>query len=213
MKSLSTNQKIAVWGIVVPAAISLVGLIFQGKQVDVKLQPVIEMKPVINNVINNITEVKKEVANLKDAVKQQYGLWESETFGKPHLDHSVKKLNRPPTAPRENASFVFLELKKIPLQNSLQISTERGVTAPGTTRTSGNIVTMKFLGSVDRILADDTDFINARYIADWEDDTPLRTLEGATFMYQCNEEGECEIRFNEPIRQLEKSVPGAEETD
>jgi len=203
MKPLSATQKIAIWGIVVPSVISLIGVLFQGRRVNDKLQPVLELKPVINNVINNITKVEKEVANLKEVVKQQYGLWESETFGRRHLETKVRKVNRPATAPETNASFVFIELNKVPLANSLLVSNERGVSSPGTIRSERNIVLIKYLGMFDGVLDYDTDFINVRYIPDWENHEQPYSLKGATLLYECSAEGECKTKFDMSLREAQ----------
>ena len=183
-KPLSTTQTIAIWGIIVPAVISSATAIIQNRKVDRSIAPVIQMKPQIVNVINNVTKVEKEIANLSEVLRQQYNLWKSETFRKSDLDIRVKKINRPVTSITTTASSILFELAAIPLENSIIVSSERGVISPNTLEVHKNIVSAKYLGSIDRELDTDTDFFNVRYIPDPENGDKLFTIKGMSYQYE-----------------------------
>lgn len=192
---LKLDQKISIWGIAIPALISLFAL-FKVEKLEVKVNPVIEMKPKIVNVIKNVTEVKKEIANLQEMVKQQDELWESATFSKSTLNERIVKINNPDTSNPNRAAFVFVELDKIPLVNSLRVSTESGMLASSIYRTDRNILMLKYLRSVDHILDQDTDFIKVAFIPDVNATEKLRTVkdmtreftaEGASFNFKLKE--------------------------
>lgn len=197
-KQLTTNQKIAIWGIIVPAVISLGIASLQNKIFERRIGPIIEMKPQIVNVISNVTKVEKEIANLHEILKQQYSLWENETFRKSDLDIVVKKINRPSSAKETTASFLVFELKKIPLQNSLVVSNEKGVVPSNTLEILQNIVRLRYFGNTDKELNKETDFFNIMYLPDVGNSGKSFTIKGMTYKYQwCNDDTrKCEVDFH-----------------
>lgn len=137
----SRDQKIAflmLW-------VAIIGLFFQQNSLSQKIEPVIKMEPQINNTINNITKIEKEIANINEAIIQQYGSFETELFKKSDLGKRVFAYPNPENA--EKDSLLSFQLSKIPIYHSLQISNEIGFVAPsGSYYQNNNLVTVRRQG-------------------------------------------------------------------
>ena len=116
------------WGAVIVASIALF-----------KVSEIIEVKPQINNVIENITKVEKEIANINEAIHQQYSAFEMELFTEKDLSKTVFVCPNPYNPKRD--SLIFLVLKKPPEFNSLLIANSTGTyTPPGSYQIDSNII-------------------------------------------------------------------------
>ena len=201
-KPLTTSQRIAIWGVVVPSLISLGSCLLQSWRVKEQIAPIIKMEPKIVNVIENVTRVEKEIANLNEMVRQQNQLWKNETFKKSDLDIRVKKINRPSTTKATTLSSIIFELKNVPLSNSLIVSNERGMMPPNTLEVYRNIVRLKYFGSVDYELDRETDFFNIKYLPDMENTEKPFTIIGMTYGHEnCDDNNsECKVKFHFEFR-------------
>jgi len=140
-------------------------LFVQIRDLNHKIQPIVELKPQIVNVINNITKVEKEIANIKEAIHQQYASFKTEVFKGTELGKTVTAYPDPSNP--DNAILVFFELNDIPEGNSVQITDDR---ARSYARTSyiitSNVIALKLLGiKIDNILKGDA-YYEIKYIPD-----------------------------------------------
>ena len=185
-KRWTRNQKIAVWGLAITFAGIIINLHIQLVNLSRKIQPVIEMKPQINNVINNITKVEKEIANLHEILKQQDALRKTEIFFRIRdLDKKVK-IVPPNAATPKAAGTLIIELAKIPFKNSVVVGTQSKNFAPSSIIVERNIIKIPFRGEVQGILDHDTDFISVAYFPDLENHEDLLSIDGMTYEYTPN---------------------------
>lgn len=134
MSKWTRNQKILVGGLIV----GIGGLFVQVWSLGKRIQPIIEMKPQIINVINNITKVEKEIANLQEMLKQEDSLKETELFTNSDLNIRVKKARSPDNKIKNG--FLVFELKKIPLKNSVLVGRSMGAISPASVRVNKNLI-------------------------------------------------------------------------
>lgn len=181
LEKFSKNQKIAIAAIVVPAALTLIGLIIAVVSLNKKVDTVVNLKPRFINVINNITAIKKEIANLHEMVEQQDELWVSETFRKNDLGSKIQIVNPPESDPREVASFLLIELKQEPLPHSVSVSTAYHTVAKSGILVSHNILRIPFLDP-PAVLSKGTDFVDVTYVPK-NKPGPLYTLKNFKYTY------------------------------
>lgn len=163
------NQKILVAGLGVSTIIALVAigtLFVQVRYLGQKIQPIIEMKPKIVNVINNITKVEKEVANINAVIQQYYGNFRTEVFKE--IDLGKKMAIYPDPRKPEKDSVIFFQLQSIPEKNSVEILDNFGMQAPGDTYLiTSNIIALSRSGRKPvNLLKNDKAFYTIKYIPD-----------------------------------------------
>jgi hypothetical protein len=164
------NQKILAVG----AFVGICTLFVQVRNLRHEIQPVIEMKPQIVNVINNITKVEKEVANLNEVIHQHYAAFETEVFGKSDIGQRMAVL--PAVLPKD--ALIYFVLQKIPEVNSVQITGSSGRVAPANTYTVlSNIITLRRDIKVDGILEEGGRFYAVRYVPDAVSGEKIRNLQ------------------------------------
>lgn len=180
----SRDQKIAFGCLVV----AVIALFFQINSIEQKIQPVIEMKPQIKNVINNITEVRQEIANLNEMLKQQDRLTQTESFTKNDISIKVRKIFTPDGKSSEPNLLLF-ELKKIPLKNSVHISGQANEffrsadIAPSQINVFHNIVTVRFIEGLEQVLTRGDSFFDITYLPDVKSRELLFKVQDASCMY------------------------------
>lgn len=180
------NQIIAVLAIIVPAVIAIITLFIQVQGLEQKIQPVIEMKPQIINVNNNITRVEKEIANLQEMLKQEDALKEVETFTKKDLNVRFKKIYLPEKIKGETEGVLLFELKKIPFKNSVNITSQnlefisQGAIPSSAITINRNIVGIYCRNILQLVLTGDTDVLDITYLPDNKTEEPLWQVQGAS---------------------------------
>jgi hypothetical protein len=165
------NQKILVIGVIVS-----IGMLFaQVWSLGKRIQPVIEMKPQIVNVINNITKVEKEIANIKEVIHQQYAAFKTEDFRKADLGKRIA-IYPNPLSPED--SVIFFELQYIPVENSIQIVNSYGVSAPAITyELMSNIILLRVRDiKPDNFMKDDKEVYAIKYIPDTMSNKRMDTI-------------------------------------
>jgi len=177
------NQKILAIGVGVSvlAVIVSIGILFvQVLGLKQKIQPIIEMKPQIVNVINNITKVEKEIANIREAIHQEYAAFKIEQFGKKDLEKTIAIY---PNPIKIEQSVIFFELQSIPEENSIQITDELGMSAPMITFTVlSNIICLRRYGKPDSFLKDENKYYVVKYITDAISNKKMYIIKGFKFI-------------------------------
>jgi hypothetical protein len=167
------NQKILIGGLIVS-----IGMLFvQVWSLAKKIQPVIEMKPQIVNVINNITKVEKEIANIREAIHQQYAAFKTEIFRKADLGNRITIYTFPG---KPETSMVLFELEAIPVENSIQIGDNYGFSmAASTFFVKLNIIFLN-VGEMKPadFLKNDKEVYNVKYIPDTTSNEVMRIIKG-----------------------------------
>ncbi len=127
----------------------------------VKIEQSLSIKQQITTVVNNITEVQKEIADIKEYVHQHYGLYRREIFRKVDKDNRIAILENP----KDGNSVIFFELKLAPEPNSVVIS-DQSTVAPSSSFeiVSSNIIKLQRGIKPAAILSEDTNFYEIRYV-------------------------------------------------
>lgn len=182
-KKWTRNQKLLLGGIVVSVVLGLlvfiVNLYFQIKTLEKNMDTVIKIEPKITTIINNITKVEKEIANIHEAMHQYFANRQTEVFRKEDVGKKVKVFPHPIL--KESGYVVFIELKNIPEPNSVEISTESGVRGSTTTLPFRNILGHKVRGDVEDFLTGDGTFFSVRYYPNLEANLSLCTVDGMEY--------------------------------
>ena len=137
-----------------------------------------DQKTEIINVVQNITNVEKEIANLYDVLKQQDDLRTEEGFRKKDLGVKVEKL----IIPNED-NYLLIELSKVPLPKSITVATEERTFPAVSIDNITNIVRIPFNNSMKDILKNDASFISVSYIPDYLSKDKLSILKGYTYSF------------------------------
>ena len=125
-------------------------------------------------VIQSITKVEKEIANIKEAIHQHYSAIITEVFHK--QDENVK-IQLIPIPNHEGAAALFFKLNHIPEQNSIKIVTSKGVVVPLTTLHITRNIIMVQISGLTKLFSDSSDYYEVVYTPNFFENAPLFTLE------------------------------------
>ena len=153
----------------------------------------------VSVLIENVTKVEKHIANLDTMVNQLYGAFETEVFRVTDLDKTIIFFGPIEIEGKDQErSEVLLELKHVPIPNSIILASAKGVIAPATyslltfenDNRPSNILKLKtdlnqksFKETKDYIA-----FFEVSYIPD-KRQTHFRTLNGIKFIGVNNNQG------------------------
>ncbi len=120
----------------------------------------------ISNTVNLVTKVEKEIANIKEAIHQQYASFNTELFWRIDLGKRIA-IYKNPKNPEKN-SVIFIELPKIPEKNSIQIADNTGSYAPPSSyEVTSNIIAIGKGGMTpDAFLKNNNEYYAVKYIPD-----------------------------------------------
>ena len=142
---------------------------------DIKITQAISLKQEVTQTVNLVTEVRKEIANIKEAVHQQYAAFKTELFKKADLGKRIATYPNPLSP--EKSYVILFELKTIPEENSVQIADDKGMYAPATTfSVTSNVIAVRRTGTSDSYLKDDNEFYVVKYIPDTISDKKMFTI-------------------------------------
>ena len=123
-----------------------------------------------------ITEVKKEIANIREAMHQYYRNFKIATFTKEDLDKTVKAFPNPRNS--DNKSLIFFELDEIPEPNSVTLAANDGMVSFSTFHAWANIVAFKLGHHVEEFFNNEKiTFYEIRYVPDYFSEIELYTIE------------------------------------
>ena len=135
----------------------------------------IENKNEVKIINQNVTKVEKEIANLRETIEQFYDDSKGEVFVQKDKGIKVKVFEL------EEISVVYFELQHIPIENSIEITTEYMALSPATYKSFHNIVSMRTRGKASSILESERSFFYIRYHRNFSNEKPLLSLEGMRF--------------------------------
>jgi hypothetical protein len=141
------------------------------------------MKQEVSQTVNVITKVEKEIGDIKEAINAFYRLASGDIFRAKDKGRLVQCFTT------NGLTFVYFELKHIPLPESVLITHRRGAYSPFTYSNTRNIVELRLVGDEALSLKDDEDFCFIRYHKDsFTKEIPL-TVNGIVFRGEINNLG------------------------
>jgi hypothetical protein len=136
----------------------------QSLKTDVK--QTLDLKQTISTTVNNIVKVEKEIANIKEAIHQQYAAFKKEEFKQNDIGKRIAVYPNPVESGK--FSIIFFELESIPEENSVEIMDNTGMHAPSNTYdVNSNIISFNQAGvTMDNFLKGSNAFYIIKYIPD-----------------------------------------------
>ena len=126
-------------------------------ELKVDVRQAVSLKQEVSQTVNVITKVEREIADMKEAIGEFYNLSSGEAF------RAKDKGGRVQTFTTNGLTFVYFELQKIPLQQSISITHRQGAYSPLTYSMHRNIVDLRLVGNEAKSLRTDEDFCFIRY--------------------------------------------------
>ena len=144
------------------------------KDLDIRVEQKIALQQQIAQNVTFVTEIKKEIANLNEAIKQIYEYGTREIFAKNDIGKRVMVFKRVGGA--GNHTIIYFQLQFIPINNSVVLSNNEGTSSPGTYNVDRNIVIYRINTTPDKILADGEAFYCISYFREPFSGQPLQTV-------------------------------------
>lgn len=158
----------------------LAGVTNQLAMLQFQVSQTIGMKQEVSQTVNVITKVEREIANIKESIKQFYDHARGTIFRKKDKGERVRVFRT------NNTTVVYFELDDIPLPQSVIITHKRGTFSPATHSIFHNIVQFHIEDKTDTILKNDKDFYYIRYFKDAFSTNTLMTLEDMKYIGTSN---------------------------
>ena len=143
------------------------------QKLDIKVNQTVALKNEMSQTVNVITEVKKEIENIHEAIEEFYKQTLLEIFTKKDLGKRVMVCDS------MGMRVVCFQLKKIPIYKSVSLTNERGTVSPSVLNFTSNILLFRTNDKTETILAKEKHFFSIYYTKDYRhSDAQLYTVEG-----------------------------------
>jgi len=138
--------------------------------VQINLKQAISMKQEVQQTVNIITRVEKEIANMKEATKELYGMYSGELFQKKELGDKAQIFDY------GTGRAVVLELSNIPIGKSVLITHRRGIVSPAACYIVNNTVLIRMEDALENIFNNDKEYFFVTYCKDLSSKSELLTV-------------------------------------
>jgi uncharacterized protein (UPF0335 family) len=145
------------------------------ENLNLEMNQVLALKQDISQTVNLITKVEKEIADIKETIKQFYSYFKGELFSKEDIDKRVKIFHS------GKFTVIYFQLETIPIKESVILTHQNGTSSPATYSISHNTISYRTKGKIDNILKDEDDFYYIKYFQDFNSKEELVTLEGMVY--------------------------------
>lgn len=159
---------------------------------NVQVLNTVAMKQEVSQTVTLVTKVEKEIADIREAIKQFYAHSRGDLFCQKDNGGRVKIFNT------NNVTVVYFQLKEIPVPESIVLTHKHGTSSPVTYSTFRNIVQYRCDSKPGEILNSDSEFYFIRYFKDdFTTETPI-SIEAMKYIGTSNQIDRAVFYYKEP---------------